>query len=269
MYFWVYLNLGTTVGCRNSKCQLVTPTRIKQSVVFHMFWTYSFFFSWAVFNPPPAVYYFWGLHYPIYWGLSSSMRWVPIVSNQFDTIHDGFSRDSRVTHHQKILSSITIRNSMNQPVPVEGAVKNQYGQSSDCSWCDWWLSNSINPIIIPLSFSHWIGLRNKYRKSLYLMVKTMGFRFRFSHQKSNSLNQWFELVMVLRHFAHLLGRSLAEAMLDEECIVPNGSDQGGSGPGVSSRISLVGSRHFFHWIGLRENRNRKPWFLPSNIGLSG
>jgi hypothetical protein len=23
------------------------------------------------------------------------------------------------------------------------------------------------------------------------------------------------------------------------------------------------------WIGLRENLNRKPWFLPSNIGLSG
>jgi hypothetical protein len=23
-----------------------------------------------------------------------------------------------------------------------------------------------------------------------------------------------------------------------------------------------------HWIGLRENLNRKPWFLPSNIGLS-
>ena len=23
-----------------------------------------------------------------------------------------------------------------------------------------------------------------------------------------------------------------------------------------------------HWIGFRENRNRKPWFLPSNIGLS-
>jgi hypothetical protein len=22
------------------------------------------------------------------------------------------------------------------------------------------------------------------------------------------------------------------------------------------------------WIGLRENLNRKPWFLPSNIGLS-
>ena len=24
----------------------------------------------------------------------------------------------------------------------------------------------------------------------------------------------------------------------------------------------------YHWIGLRENLNRKPWFLPSNIGLS-
>jgi len=24
---------------------------------------------------------------------------------------------------------------------------------------------------------------------------------------------------------------------------------------------------FNHWIGLRENFNRKPWFLPSNIGL--
>ena len=24
-----------------------------------------------------------------------------------------------------------------------------------------------------------------------------------------------------------------------------------------------------HWIGLRETLNRKPWFLPSNIGLSG
>jgi hypothetical protein len=23
-----------------------------------------------------------------------------------------------------------------------------------------------------------------------------------------------------------------------------------------------------HWIGLRENLNRKPWFLPSNIGVS-
>ena len=23
------------------------------------------------------------------------------------------------------------------------------------------------------------------------------------------------------------------------------------------------------WIGLRENLNRKPWFLPSNIGVSG
>jgi hypothetical protein len=23
-----------------------------------------------------------------------------------------------------------------------------------------------------------------------------------------------------------------------------------------------------HWIGLSENLNRKPWFLPSNIGLS-
>ena len=25
---------------------------------------------------------------------------------------------------------------------------------------------------------------------------------------------------------------------------------------------------FIHWIDLRENLNRKPWFLPSNIGLS-
>jgi hypothetical protein len=25
----------------------------------------------------------------------------------------------------------------------------------------------------------------------------------------------------------------------------------------------------FPWIGLRENLNRKPWFLPSNIGISG
>ena len=25
---------------------------------------------------------------------------------------------------------------------------------------------------------------------------------------------------------------------------------------------------FIQWIGLRENRSRKPWFLPSNIGLS-
>jgi len=26
---------------------------------------------------------------------------------------------------------------------------------------------------------------------------------------------------------------------------------------------------FLQWIGLRENLNRKPWFLPSNIGVSG
>ena len=30
-------------------------------------------------------------------------------------------------------------------------------------------------------------------------------------------------------------------------------------------ISKIG---IYHWIGLRENLNRKPWFLPSNIGIS-
>ena len=27
------------------------------------------------------------------------------------------------------------------------------------------------------------------------------------------------------------------------------------------------NKPIYHWIGLRENLNRKPWFLPSNIGL--
>ena len=60
-------------------------------------------------------------------------------------------------------------------------------------------------------------------------------------------------------------------MLDEECIVPNGSDQGGSGPGGSSRISLVGSRHFFHWIGfVGKILTGNPWvFTIKLIGLSG
>ena len=34
---------------------------------------------------------------------------------------------------------------------------------------------------------------------------------------------------------------------------------------------IIGKEHertTIHWIGLRENFNRKPWFLPSNIGLS-
>jgi len=30
----------------------------------------------------------------------------------------------------------------------------------------------------------------------------------------------------------------------------------------------VDNRWIIHWVGLRENLNRKPWFLPSNIGLS-
>ena len=30
-----------------------------------------------------------------------------------------------------------------------------------------------------------------------------------------------------------------------------------------------GMENHDHWIGLRENLNRKPWFLPSNIGFSG
>jgi len=46
---------------------------------------------------------------------------------QFDTIHDGFSRDSRVTHHQKILSSIPSENSINQPVPVRAQSKTSMG----------------------------------------------------------------------------------------------------------------------------------------------
>ena len=206
MYFWVYLNLGTTVGCRNSECQLVTPTRIKQSVVFHVFWTYSFFLLSSV-QPPSRRLLFLGVTLPNILGI------IIIHEMQFDTIHDGFSRDSRVTHHQKILSSIPSENSINQPVPVEGAVKNQYGQSSDCSWCDWWLSNSINPII----FQSLDWFKEQIQESPIFNAKIYGVRFRFSPEKSNSLNQWFELVMVLRHFAHLFLLNLEVVATPRPC----------------------------------------------------
>ena len=155
MYFWVYLNLGTTVGCRNSECQLVTPTRIKQSVVFHMFWTYSFFFSWAVFNPPPAVYYFWGLHYPIYWGLSSSMR---CSLTQYMTVFRGIPawptiKKSSVQYHQKIVLT-------NQSLWRAQSKTSMGSLQTAHDAIDGW----VIPLI-PLSFSHWIGLRNKYRKA--------------------------------------------------------------------------------------------------------
>ena len=38
-----------------------------------------------------------------------------------------------------------------------------------------------------------------------------------------------------------------------------------------SMVIFIGDmmiNHIYQWIGLRENLNRKPWFLPSNIGLS-
>ena len=37
------------------------------------------------------------------------------------------------------------------------------------------------------------------------------------------------------------------------------------------RLDFIGASFFccfFHWIGLRENLHRKPWFLPLNIGVS-
>ena len=187
MYFWVYLNLGTTEGCRNSECQLVTPTRIKQSF-FRCFELVRFLLSTV--QPPSRRLLFLGgyttqyigdYHHPNHPWDGCSHRYQPVWHNTWRLA----SRDSRVTQQKKeILSSIPSENSMNQPVFVEGAVKNQYGQSSDCSWCDWWLSNSMNPIIIPLSFSHWIGLRNKYRKTPIFNAKIYGVRFRFSQKKA-------------------------------------------------------------------------------------
>ena len=42
--------------------------------------------------------------------------------------------------------------------------------------------------------------------------------------------------------------------------------------GTAQSLNQTGTWHDYQsdiqWIGLRENLNRKPWFLPSNIGLS-
>jgi hypothetical protein len=34
--------------------------------------------------------------------------------------------------------------------------------------------------------------------------------------------------------------------------------------GYNGIYPLMMMQHDYHWIGLRENRNRKAWFLPSN-----
>ena len=48
-------------------------------------------------------------------------------------------------------------------------------------------------------------------------AKIYGVRFRFFPEKSNSLNQWFELVMVLRHFAHLFLLNLEVVATPRPC----------------------------------------------------
>ena len=38
---------------------------------------------------------------------------------------------------------------------------------------------------------------------------------------------------------------------------------------VCGTIHTSEMQSHFHWIGLRENLHRKPWFLPLNVGVSG